>query len=115
MPSGADTTTMGESGRLAGSMTVTDSTIDADTTSSAHVTMTEQGPSGNFAIAGDQSTTLTARLQYAADPYASQPFCITGGTLTVVQQQTALGQTQFQGWDLTWTGCNQILEVHRGS
>jgi hypothetical protein len=108
MPSGMDTLTISESGRLDGALTVTDTTIAADTSSAAHVREGMQGPSGSFVVDGDVRTTLTARLEYVPDPY----FCITGGTLTVVQEVSAMGLTQFEGWDLTWTGCDQFQIRH---
>ncbi|HET8541560.1 MAG TPA: hypothetical protein VFL83_16910 [Anaeromyxobacter sp.] len=109
MTSGLDTLTMDGTAALGGKLAVTDTRIVADTSSTAHVRTSMTGPSGNFAFDEDVSTTLTARLDYVADP-----FCVTGGTLTVVQKATAFGMTEFQGWEITWTGCDQF-RIRQGS
>ncbi len=107
--SGQDTITMGSVGKLGGDLAVTDTRITANTTSTAHVTETMQGPSGNLSVEGDLSTTLTAGLDYVADP-----FCITGGELEVVQNTRAYTVTQTDAWKITWTGCG-LFQIQHGS
>lgn len=106
MTSGADTIEMHGTAGFGGSLAAGDATLTARTGSTADVTMTMRGPSGNLTVPEVLETKLTADLEYQL------PFCITGGKLEVAQYATVMGQTQDQGWDFVWTGCGAFTVAH---
>ncbi len=109
MTQDGDTITMNATADLGGSMTVTASTIVADTSSSVTVHANYMGIPINEGV----RTTLEMDLGYQADP-----FCITSGTLVAEQRWTErpMGATPEtlpdQGWRLEWTGCGQFTVAH---
>jgi hypothetical protein len=109
LTSDGQTMRMDATARLQGALTLTASTIKGQTSSSLDATVTFQGITAREAV----TTTLVADLSYAADP-----FCLTGGTLTVAQVWTRrpAGATAAdlpdQGWRFEWTGCGQFTVAH---
>jgi hypothetical protein len=95
--------------RLEGALTLTASTVKGRTTSSVNATTTTQG----FTMHQGVTTSLEADLAYAAEP-----FCLSGGTLTVEQVWTrrpagmSAADLPNQGWRLEWTGCGQLTVAH---
>jgi hypothetical protein len=91
---------------LTGNQTVTATTIVASTSTVAHSHATY----GGLVEDSDATVTLDANLTYESSP----TFCITGGTLEVVQQQQP-AFPEFQGFELTFTGtgCSEFV-ISRG-
>ncbi len=94
---------------LGGTVTVTASTIVADTRSTIDITMRYGGLTFNEAL----ETTLAANLGYQAEP-----FCVTSGTFGLERRwlERPMGATEQslpnQGWRFEWTGCNQFTVAH---
>lgn len=111
MTSGPDTITMNGTATLAGEITVTSSTITGQTRSSVGVTESYMGMTFGAAV----DTNLALDLEYQPDP-----FCVTGGTLTLEQvwTQRPYGATPEllpdQGWRFEWAGCNVFTVSHGG-
>jgi hypothetical protein len=109
MTSGGDTMRMNATVRLDGSVTVAASTIKGHTASSVNATASAQGLSASEAV----TTTLDLDLAYQAEP-----FCLSGGTLTVQQvwSRRPAGATAAdlpdQGWRFEWTGCGLFTVAH---
>jgi len=95
--------------RLEGALTLTPSTLKGQTASSVNATMSFQGLTASEVV----TTSLVADLAYAAEP-----FCLSGGTLTVAQVWTRrpAGATAAdlpdQGWRFEWTGCGLFTVAH---
>lgn len=97
--------------RLQGSFTFGPTTIRGQSSSAVASTVFYQGLSASDAV----TTTAQADLTYAPDP-----FCITGGTLTVEQlwRRRPMGMTPADlpdlGWRFVWTGCGVVTVAHGG-
>jgi hypothetical protein len=94
---------------LDGDLAVSASAIVGEASSSVAATASYMGFSASEAV----ETTADVDLRYAADP-----FCITGGTLTVEQvwRRRPTGTTSAdlpdQGWRFEWTGCDAFTVAH---
>lgn len=105
MTSGGQPIVVDGNAHLGGTMTVTPTTIAIGSSSTMYVRTNYMGLTFDEGI----ETTLAADLDYQAEP-----FCITGGDLTVEQYWTKrpMGATERdlpnQGWKFTWTGCDQF-------
>lgn len=107
--SGGDTMRMNGTVGLGGTVTVTASTIVGHTGSDVDVAVNYMGMNLGEAVA----TSLDLDLGYQADP-----FCVTGGTLTLQQLWTKrpAGATAAdlpdQGWKFAWSGCGLFTVAH---
>jgi hypothetical protein len=96
---------------LQGSLTTTATTMKGQTSSSVGATVSAMG----LTMSEAETTTLVADLDYQADP-----FCVTGGTLTLEQVWTRrpAGATAAdlpdQGWRFEWSGCGLFTVAHGG-
>ncbi len=91
---------------LTGSLVVGAATIGVDTRSLMAVQMTSAGMP---AIAETIDTTLVGTVGYETSP----AFCITSGSLDLVQRLTVGGFEQPpQAWDFTWSGCGAFMVAH---
>lgn len=94
---------------LAGSLTVTASTIAGSSTSTVWAHTEYAG----FSFNEGYVTTLALDLGYQA-----QPFCVTSGSLVLEQRWTErpMGMDAAalpnQGWRFDWTGCGQFTVAH---
>jgi hypothetical protein len=101
--------------RLEGSITATATTLRGHSGSSVSATSAFMGMSAAEAY----TTTLDLDVGYLADPLDPvNPFCLSGGKLTVEQvwSRRPTGSTPAdlpdQGWRFEWTGCGLFTVAH---
>ncbi len=107
--SSGNTMTMHATAALDGSVTVTASTIVGSTSSGIDATVYYMGMTVREAV----DTAVSMNLGYATNP-----FCITSGTLQLEQiwrvRPTGATAADFpnQGWRFEWTGCGAFTVAH---